>query len=235
MPCLTHPRSRSGKTRRWMSSEQHINRLPGLLVMMTIWQQISLTNWPIYQSTTHTSTNKMRQCQILADHNGLKSGPPFMRGLGIRNNVPVSDNKLLPGLRVGLFALLWPKSDHKYIYWRWASCLRSNAWMHWSSNQGLSLLCNLCTWMTLVGTNVQPPGTDLKKYSIQNLSRIVAMPNVMPGQNLHFTTKLCSNYLGVLENLSYKSICLEQLVPSNNCQQRWVIQVTYGCYNCNPH
>ena len=39
--------------------------------------------------------------EVQADHGRLKSGPPFMRRLGIHQNIPVSGTKLTIGLRVG--------------------------------------------------------------------------------------------------------------------------------------
>ena len=78
MPHLTLPKRNSGKTRRLITSERHINSLRGLLAFKMIRQQFSLTNRLTHQSTT--LTNERRQWWTRAEHCRLKSGPPLMRG-----------------------------------------------------------------------------------------------------------------------------------------------------------
>ena len=66
-----------GKCRRRMASERQMNRLPVLLAVNMIWQQISITNRLTHQSTT--PTNKRWQWRTRAEHRKVKSGPPLMR------------------------------------------------------------------------------------------------------------------------------------------------------------
>ena len=80
-----------------MRSDQQINRLPGLLAVKMIGQQISLANRVTHQSPTRTDQG--RQCRTRAKHSRLKSGPPLMRGLDVHENIDVSDTKLMLGLR----------------------------------------------------------------------------------------------------------------------------------------
>ena len=58
-PVLARPEGKGGKTRRPISSEREINRLPLLLAVKMIRQQISLTKRLTRLSTT--LTNKRRQ------------------------------------------------------------------------------------------------------------------------------------------------------------------------------
>ena len=81
-----------------MASDQQINRLPGLLAVKMIWQQISLSNRLTRQSPTRSDQGRQRRTRD--EHSGLKSLPPLMRGLDVHENIDVSDTKLMLGLRV---------------------------------------------------------------------------------------------------------------------------------------
>ena len=85
-----------------MASEWQINRLPGLLAIKIIREQISFANRLAHQSTT--STNKRRQWRTQPEHSRLKSWPPFMRRLDIHKNIPVSGTAQTLGLRVGFIS-----------------------------------------------------------------------------------------------------------------------------------
>ena len=121
----------SGKTRRQIDSEQQIDRLPGLLAVKMIQQQISLINRLAHQSTT--PIYKCRQCRTRAEHCTLKSWPLRMRGLEINKNIPVSVTKLTLGLRVG-----WQRTNYSQltqerslVHRWWVSCLRPKSRLHW--------------------------------------------------------------------------------------------------------
>ena len=81
-----------------MASDQQINRLPGLLAVKMIWQQISLANRLTHQSPTRTDLG--RQWRTRAEHSRRKSGPPLTSGLDVHENIDVSDTKLMLGLWV---------------------------------------------------------------------------------------------------------------------------------------
>ena len=70
-----------------MASERQINRLPGLLAIKMIREQISFDNRLAHQSTT--STNKRCQWRTQAEQSKLKSGPPLMRKLAPVVNLPL--------------------------------------------------------------------------------------------------------------------------------------------------
>ena len=72
-PDLTRPEGKGGKSRSRMASEWQINRLPVLLAIKMIREQISFANRLSHQSTA--STNKRWQWRTQAEHSRLKSGP----------------------------------------------------------------------------------------------------------------------------------------------------------------
>ena len=88
-----------------------------------------------------------------------------MRRLGIHNNIPVSDNKLMLGLRGGFIRShltvdkLFPVNPRAITGRpKMSLLLEANACLHCSSTQGLSLLRIL---MTLVGTKMYRLGGEL--------------------------------------------------------------------------
>ena len=164
-----------------MASERQMNRLLGLRAVKMADQP---TNRPAHQPTT--PTNKMKQWSTRAEHSRLKSGPPLMSEPGINENITVSDIKLQLALRVGFISshltadklsqLSWERSR---VHRRSAFCFRPKARLHWSSNQGLPLLC---TWMTFVGTQRPTsrcsfePSTALSTYQMLHQSRSYIAP-----------------------------------------------------------
>ena len=119
-----------------------------------IWEQISLTNQFAHHSAT--STIKQWQWRTQAEHSRLKSGPPFMRDRTfIRTSVFLRVNWCLASEKVSLASLNIGQTptqltrEWSRVQRRWVSCLRPTACLHWSLNQGLSLLR---TQMTLVET-----------------------------------------------------------------------------------
>ena len=85
-----------------MACEWQIIRLSGLLAIKMIREPINFANLLAHQSTT--STNKRQQWWTQAEHSRRKSGPPFMRRLGIHKNNPVSGTRLTLGLRLGFIS-----------------------------------------------------------------------------------------------------------------------------------
>ena len=77
-----------------MASRRQINRLPGLLAVKIISQQISLITLLAHQSIT-----PHQLAEAMTNTSRRKSGPPLMRGLGIHENIPVSVIKLTLDLR----------------------------------------------------------------------------------------------------------------------------------------
>ena len=214
MPDLTWPEGKGGNSRRRMASELQLNRLPGLLAIKMILEQISFANRLVHQSTT--STNKWWKWRTQAEHSRLTSGPPLMKRLGIYKNIPVFGTKLALGfddqwliiqrlifgvlvIALGLTGkslsdLTWQRTNSSQLTWersrvhrRWASCLRPKACLHWSSNQGVSLLR---TRMTLVEKNVQPAAaTNAHSKSQQDCQQTICYARADPA--LHH--KLYSN------------------------------------------
>ena len=65
---------------------------------------------------------------------------------------------------------------------------------------------------------------------IQNRIRIVSMPNVMPGQILYCTTDCIPIDLMFQKFFRTNTQVWNGLSHRNDCRQRGVIWVTYGCY-----
>ena len=102
-----------------MAGDQQIDRLPGLLAVKMICQQISLSNRLTHQSPTRTDQG--RQWRTRAEHNRLKNGPPVMSWLDVHENIDVSDTKLMLSLQVRFISSdftanklfpINPESDH---------------------------------------------------------------------------------------------------------------------------
>ena len=158
-----------------------------------------------------------------------------MWGLDIHKNSPVSVSLALAWQWTNSSQLTW---EWSLVHRRWVSCLRPRACLHWSSNQGLSLLH---IWWPLLEHNVQTAGRDVrlkpqqdcqqeKCYAradsvlhhrldgaIQNQLTIISVDSMFEG-NFH-------SYTQVWNCLSHR----------NDCRQRLVIWVTNGCCNSNPY
>ena len=100
-----------------MASEQKIYKL-------THWNvccQNTITRDQHYQPTRAPAHHPYQQAWVVttsSEHSKLMSGLVLMRGLGVRKNIPVSDAKLMVGLRVGCIALTYHQNDCRP---RWVS------------------------------------------------------------------------------------------------------------------
>ena len=176
-----------GKTRRRMATERQINRLPGLLVTKSIWQQISLTNRLSNQSTT--PTNKRRQWRSRAKHRWHKSGSPLMRGLYFYKNITDSVTKLTLGLQVGFISShltvekLFPVNPRAITGPpKMDLLLETKGTPALSINPRLILVAHTDDLIWYRTSNQQG------QMFVQNLNKIVSKPNVPPGQIPYCTT-----------------------------------------------
>ena len=109
---------------------------------------------------THTPVHHLHQqagaVTTQAEHSRLKSGPPFMRRLGIHKNIPVSGTELTLGLQVGFIGshLTVDKliPDNPRVI---TGPPQMSFQLEAKSLPALIIkprLALLCTWMILVGT-----------------------------------------------------------------------------------
>ena len=69
---------------------------------------------------------------------------------------------------------------------------------------------------------------------VQDFNRIVGRPNTTPGQILYCTPNCISIDLMFKENFPSNTQVWKSMSHRNDCRQRRVIRVTYGCCNSNP-
>ena len=180
------------------------------------------------------TTNKWWQWWNQAKQYRLKSGPPVMKRLGIHKTV--SDIKLMLATKYVGLALTqqWTNSSQltqvlSCVYQRWACCLRQKNKPAFIIKPRLILVShtdNLC-WN--IRSNQQ------RHMLIQNLTRNTSRPNITPGQILFYITNCIPIDFMLNENFHTNTHVWNILSHQNDCWQRRVILVTYGCYKSNPY
>ena len=154
-----------------------------------------------------------------------------MRTLGIHKNIPVSGTKLTLALPVGFISShltadkLFPVNPRAILTPPKMSLLIDAKSMP-------SLIIKprliLCAHTDNFGWN--KTSNQQQQMLMQNLNRIVSRPNVTTGHILDCITNCISINLMFMENFSTNTQVWNILRYRNDCRQRGVIRVTYGCY-----
>ena len=152
-----------------------------------------------------------------------------MRGLNVHKNIPVSVTKLTLGLRVGVINShliadkLFPANLRAITGPPKMSCTKNHACI---DHQTKVYPCYAHGWPWLVITSNQQG-----KMFVQNLNRIVRMPNVTPRQFPYCTTDSIPIDVMFQENFPTHTQVWNCLSHRNDCRHGGVIWLTYWCYN----
>ena len=192
-----------------------------------------------YQPThtpIHHLSNEWRQRWTRAEHRRLKGGPPLMRGLNVHKIIPVSNTKLKLGLWVGFISShliadkLFPINPRAITGPPKMSLL-----LETKSMPALIIKPRfiLVTHTDDLGWYIT--SNQQGKMFVQNLNRIVRMPNVASRQFPHCTTDSIPIDLMFQENFPTHTQVWNRLSHRNDCRHREMIRVTYQCYNSSPY
>ena len=163
-----------------MASEWQINRLPGLLAIKMIREQISFANRLAHQSTTSTTSGGSDE--LKPNTEDLRVDHPFMRRLGLHQNIPVSGTKLMLGLRVGFIGShltvdkLFPVNPRAITGPPKMSYL-----LEAKSVPEVIIKPRLILVAHTDDLGWNKTSNQQQQMLIQNLNRIVSRPNVTPG------------------------------------------------------
>ena len=172
----------------------------------------------------HHLINKRWQWQTGAEHSRLMSVPPLMRA-GIHKNIPVPDTILRLRLR-GDFISSHSTEDKLFPVNPRATTDPPKMSLPLEAKSMPALEQNVGWNKT---SNQQP------EMLVQNLNRIASRSNVTREQILHCTANCIPINLMFRENFPTNTQVWNSLNHRNDCRERWVIWVTYGCYNSNPY
>ena len=159
-----------------------------------------------------------------------------MRRLCIHKNIPVSGTKLTLGLRVGFIGSHLTVDKLIRVNPRVITGPPKMSFLHKAkSTSALIIKPRLILFAHTDDLGWNKTSNQQQQMLIQNLNRIVSRPIVTPGWILHCTTNHIPINLMFKKNFPTNTQVRNSLSTQNNCRQRGVIRVTYGCYNRNTY
>ena len=159
-----------------------------------------------------------------------------MRGLGIHKNIPVSDTKLTLVLLVGFISSHLTADKLFLISSREITCpSKMNLLLGAKSMPALIIKPRFILVAHTDDIDWNKTSNKQQQMLVQILYRIVSRPHASYHMILYCTTNGIKIDLMFKENFSTDAHVWNSLSHQNDCQQRGVIRVTYGCYNGNPN